>query len=83
MLTWQRAKLAFEGLGQRPLSTFCLCYIFTDPLQILIQEVFAPLILFWKMWNKHSSENSSQTVEILLMVFIFQSFHVHTQGVAG
>lgn len=61
MLTWQRTKLAFEGLGQKPLFHILSCYIFTGPLQTLIQEVFAPFVLFGNMWNKHSSENSSQT----------------------
>lgn len=79
MLTWQRIKLAFEELGQKTLSH--ILSVLHLHIAFLVQEAFAPLFLFWRMWNKHSTENSSQTVEILLMVFIFPSFHIHTQRV--
>lgn len=36
------------------------CITASDPSQILTQEVFASVILVWKIWNNHYSKTSSQ-----------------------
>lgn len=48
-----------EDLVKTLYSSFCLCYGFRS-IADLTQEVFASVVLIWKIWSNHYSENSSQ-----------------------
>lgn len=85
MLTQLMTKPAFGGLGQKPLSPIL-------PL-LWIHRLIADLNSRSACSTSSGLENLEQqfqiefevrlqtkTAEILLMFFILQSFHVHTQG---